>query len=342
MKALVTGGGGFLGRALCKRLLAAGHAVSALGRNDYPELVALGVRCVRADVADAGAVAEAAAGHDVVFHAAAKAGVWGPRSEYVSANVEGTENVIAACRTAAVGRLVFTSSPAVVFDGSDHLDVDHELPYPRRHGCHYAETKAQAERAVLAANGERLATIALRPHLVYGPRDPHLLPRLFARARAGRLAIVGGGRNVVSLTYVENAAAAHVQAAARLAPGAACSGRAYFVTDAEPVELWPWLNRMLERVGLPPAARRVPLGTAQAAGALLEGLWALLSLPGEPPITRFVAQQLARSHSFSPSTAGAAFGYAPVVTANEAFDTTAAWWREELVRTGARPAGRQG
>lgn len=333
MKALVTGGGGFLGRAIVERLLAEGHDVTVVGRSDYPELRARGVRCVRADVADRPAVMEAVRGHHAVFHAAAKAGVWGDHAEFVRTNVSGTESVIAACLAHGVSRLVYTSSPSVVFDGRDHEDAANDLAYPDRYECDYPETKARAEQLVLAANGPRLASVALRPHLIYGPRDPHLLPRVLERARRRRLVVVGHGRNTVSLTYVDNAAAAHAQAALRLEPGAACAGRAYFVNDPEPVRLWEWLGRLLARLGLPPVDRRLPLGAARALGALLEAAWAAFALPGEPPMTRFVASQLALSHWYSLRPAREAFGYAPLVAGEEAFERTVAWWQDRSKAT---------
>ncbi len=326
MKALVTGGGGFLGRAIVEALLARGHAVTVVGRSDYPEMVALGALLRRADVTEKAAIQEAVAGHDVVFHAAAKAGVWGARADFFDTNVLGTRNVVDACRAAGVAKLVFTSSPSVVFDGRDHVDASNDLPYPKSYESHYPATKAEAEKLVLAANGAGLATIALRPHLIYGPRDPHLLPRIFARARSGRLAVVGDGRNRVSVSYVDNAAAAHVRAAEVLSPDAACAGRAYFVNDAEPVLLWSWLNELLRRVEIAPITRRVPLGLARAGGALLEAVWSMLDLPGEPPMTRFVAAQLAHSHSYSLEPARRDFGFRPPVAPAAALDATVAWW----------------
>jgi 2-alkyl-3-oxoalkanoate reductase len=326
VKAVVTGGGGFLGRALVSGLLAKGHEVVALGRCDYPELAVLGARTVRADVLDRAALREAFSGQDVVFHAAAKAGVWGPRETYLSTNVRGTENVVAACRAALVRGLVYTSSPSVVFDGRDHEGASNDLPYPPRYQAAYPETKAAAERLVLAANDPDLATVALRPHLIWGPRDPHLLPRLIARAEQGRLRIVGDGRNQVSVTYVENAAEAHLRAAERLHPGAPCAGRAYFVNDAEPVALWPWLNALLERLGVPRVTRRVLFFVARGLGAAAEGLWTLFRLNGEPPMTRFVAAQLASTHWYDLGPARRDLGYEPTVGPVEALDRTVAWW----------------
>lgn len=326
MKALVTGGGGFLGQAIVARLRARGDDVVVLGRGSYPEVEALGATVARADVADAEAVTRAAEGCDVVFHVAAKAGVWGKREDYQRTNVEGTRSVLAACRAAGVGRLVYTSSPSVVFDGADHVDAGPDLPYPAAFEADYPRTKAEAERLVLAANGPDLATVALRPHLIWGPRDPHLLPRLFARAKAGRLRIVGDGQNRVSITYVENGAAAHVQAADALAPGAPGAGRAFFVNDPAPIALWPWLNGLFGRLGLPQVSRKVPLGVARAAGGLAEGVWRLFGLDGEPPMTRFVAQQLATSHTYAVGPAVDAFGYAPPVGPDEALEATVGWW----------------
>ncbi|MES2643255.1 MAG: NAD-dependent epimerase/dehydratase family protein [Myxococcota bacterium] len=329
MNALVTGGGGFLGLEIVRRLRARGDTVTVLARGEYPEVAALGARLVRADISDAGAVLAAAAGPDIVFHVAAKAGVWGKKEDYERANVTGTENVLAACKAHGITRLVYTSSPSVVFDGKDHVGIS-EAPYPETHENHYSETKARAERLVLAANSPTLATIALRPHLIWGPRDPHILPRLFTRARAGRLRIVGDGQNRVSVSYVDNAGAAHLQAAAALAPGAPCSGRAYFVNDPEPVLVWAWANDLFGRVGIPPVTRKVSVGVARFAGTIAEAVWSLFGLAGEPPMTRFVAAQLGTSHAYDIGPAVRDFGYTPEVGPEEALERTAAWWKAHL------------
>jgi nucleoside-diphosphate-sugar epimerase len=290
-------------------LLAEGAEVTALARGAYPALEALGVRCVRADLSDAAAVSRAVRGHEVVFHVAAKAGVWGPYAAYRAVNVEGTANVIAACREHGVRRLVHTSSPSVTFDGKDHVRVKEDLPIADRFLCSYPRTKAEAEVLVRAANDDQLATCILRPHLIVGPRDPHLVPRLLRRGRAGRLAVIGDGTNEVSITWVENAADAHLAAARTLAPGAPHAGRAYFLSQRQPVRLWDWIGELFAGLGLPPVERRLSLRTAYAAGTVLEGLWRLFRRPGEPPMTRFVALQLATSHSYDPSPASEDFGY---------------------------------
>lgn len=318
MRALVTGGGGFLGGAIVRGLLAEGHAVVSYSRGAYPELERLGVRCVRGDLAQGTGLETALIGVDTVFHTAAKAGVWGARAEYFRANVDGTRHVLDAVRAAGIGRLVYTSSPSVCFDGRDHLDAGNDLPYAARHLAPYPESKAVAERAVLAANGPELATCALRPHLIIGPGDPHILPRLVRRARSGRLVIVGRGENRVTCTDVENAAAAHLDAAQRLSPDAPHAGRAYFIGQEEPIRLWSWINALLERLGLAPATRRIPEGLARGLGLALELAWKATRAGGEPPLTRFLALQLARSHTYDLGPARRDFGYRERISLAEA------------------------
>lgn len=322
MKALVTGGGGFLGTALCRELHARAWEVASLSRNAQPHLAELGVQHIRADLADAAAISAAARDRDVVFHVAAMAGVWGSREDYYRANVVGTKNVLAACRDTGVSRLVHTSSPSVCFDGQDHLNAGNDLPLATRFLAHYPATKAEAERAVLYANSSRLATCALRPHLIFGPGDPHLLPRLVSRARAGRLARVGKGTNEVTLCYVENAALAHVLAAERLEPDAPHAGQAYFIGQEDPVLLWEWIDELLQALDIEPVRRRMPLRVAYSIGAVLESIWRLGRLGGEPPMTRFVATQLATSHSYSMEPARRDFGYEERVSMEAALART--------------------
>jgi len=321
VRALVTGGGGFLGGTIVRRLLREGHEVVSFARGAYPELDALGVRCLRGDIGDASVqsgLKAALEGVDTVFHVAAKAGVWGQRAEYLRANVEGTRNVLAAARATGIERFVYTSSPSVCFDGGDHVRAGNDLPYATRFLAAYPESKALAERLVLAADGERIATCALRPHLIIGPGDPHILPRLVKRARAGRLAIVGRGNNEVSCTDVENAAAAHVDAASTLAPGAPHAGRAYFIGQEQPIRLWDWINEVLTRLGLRPVTRRLPEPVARLLGHALELTWSVTQAGGEPPMTRFLALQLARSHTYDLGPARRDFGYHERVSLDEA------------------------
>jgi len=318
VRALVTGGGGFLGRHLVAALRARGDDVVSYSRGAHAELEARGATCVRGDLADREALARACAGVDVVFHVAAKAGIWGDAAEFQRTNVDGTQNVIDACRAAGVGRLVFTSSPSVCFDGKDHVMAGNDLGYARSFLAEYPRTKVDAERRVLAANGEGgLATVALRPHLIVGPDDPHLLPRLVARARAGKLAIVGDGKNEVSLTWIGNAVAAHLAAADALHGRAPHAGKAYFVSQSEPVVLWTWIGDVLEALGVPRPTRRVPLAVAYAAGAAMEMLWRVGGRRDEPPMTRFLALELARSHSYDMGPTMRAFPYVEGLRAGE-------------------------
>ncbi|MBI5209968.1 MAG: NAD-dependent epimerase/dehydratase family protein [Elusimicrobia bacterium] len=317
MRALVTGGGGFLGKAIVTRLLARGDSVRSVARGSYPELASLGVSVVRGDIADPASLAEAAAGVDVVFHAAAKAGVWGDPAEYHRSNVAGTRNVLAACRERGVRRLVYTSSPSVVFDGRDQEGIDESAPYPERHLASYPATKAEAERLVLAADGPDLATVALRPHLIWGPGDNHLVPRIVARAREGRLLKLGGPPRKVDSTYIDNAADAHLLAADRLAPGAPPAGKAYFISNGEPLPVWDLVDRILGAAGLPPLTLSIPPAAAYAAGCVLELAYSVLRLPGEPRMTRFLASELSTAHWFDLTAARRDLGYEPKVSVEE-------------------------
>ncbi len=326
----MTGGGGFLGRYIVEQLLARGKAVTVFTRGAYPELEALGARVVRGDLQDAEAVRRACAGMDVVFHVAARAGMWGPWDDFYGVNVIGTRNVIAACRANRVPRLVFTSSPSVIFDGKPHTGVDESYPYPTHYESPYPHTKAIAEQEVIAAHGPALLTVSLRPHLIIGPRDNHLLPGLLARARTGLLPQVGDGTNKVDLTDVEDAARAHLLAADALTAGSPLDGppghgRVYFISQGEPVNLWTWIRALLRALDLPEPRLRLSLKTARALGAILEKLHTVLRRPGEPRLTRFIASELAQSHYYDISAARRDFGYVPQYTMAEVTGKVIRW-----------------
>jgi nucleoside-diphosphate-sugar epimerase len=318
----VTGGTGFLGRRLVARLLAARRPVAVLGRTPAPDLEARGVRFVRASLDDASAVAEACRGAETVFHVAARVGVWGRYEDFYKTNVLGTRALLEGCRRHGVRRLVYTSTPSVVYNGRDLAGADESLPLTEACPSPYPLTKAIAEREVCAASaagqgqggggGEHaLRPVALRPHLVWGVGDPHLVPRVLERARAGRLRIIGDGRNRVDMVHVENAVDAHVLAERALADTGGAAGKAYFVTNDEPVFLWDWINALLTALGEPPVRRRVSLRAASAIGAVCETAWRLLRRRGEPPMTRFVAAELAKGHWFSIEAARRDLGYTP-------------------------------
>ncbi|MEN6496245.1 MAG: NAD-dependent epimerase/dehydratase family protein [Thermoguttaceae bacterium] len=326
MKALVTGAGGFLGLYLVEQLVARGDTVRALCRGTYPELDALGVEQVRADLRDRDAVLTACQGIDVVFHTAGVAGIGGSWQHYYGINTQGTHHIVEGCLRHGVGRLVFTSSPSVTFDGTDQCGIDESVPYPRHWLCHYQHTKALAEQYVLEASGrEGLLSCALRPHLIWGPRDRHLIPRLLARARSGRLRRVGDGTNQIDMIYVENAAEAHLQAAEALKPGSPVSGRAYFLSQDEPVNCWQWIDEILALAGLPPIRKSISLRAAWNVGAAFEVLWRLLRRWDDPPMTRFLAAQLATSHYFDLTRARADFGYSPRISTAEGMQRLASW-----------------
>ena len=326
--ALVTGGGGFLGRAIVEQLLARGDQVRSFARGDYPDLAELGVEVHRGDLTDRQAVGRACAGRDVVFHVAAKAGIWGRYAEYHEPNVRGTQNVLAACREHGVHRLVFTSSPSVVFDGRSMEGVNESVPYPQTHHSHYSATKALAEQAVLAANGEAVRTLALRPHLIWGPRDNHIVPRIVSQGRAGTLRRVGDGTNKVDTTYIDNAARAHVLAADALESNPRVAGRPFFISQGEPIALWEIVDRILAAAGLPPVARSVPQPIAWLFGAIQEGAYGLFRLEGEPRMTRFVAREFATAHWFDITAARVELGYEPNISIAQGLRRLKAWFEE--------------
>lgn len=329
MKALVTGGGGFLGRHIVQQLRARGDQVTLLARGRYPEVEALGVTGVRWDLTRAEGLAALVAGHDVVFHVASFVGPWGTRAQFQSINVLGTENLLAACRQAGVSRLVYTSSPSATF-GPEPADggTEADCPYPAVFGSDYSESKAMAEQRVLAANGPELATTALRPHLIYGPGEPHMLPRILERQAQGRLKRIGDGQNRVSLTFVGNGAAAHLQAADTLAPGSPNAGKAYFINDPEPVVLWDWIDQFLVGVGAGPVRGAVSLTLASRVGGVLEWIWRTFKLGGEPPMTRFGAFGLGTTHWYRCSAAEQDFGFRCPTSGAEGLGLTIAALRD--------------
>jgi nucleoside-diphosphate-sugar epimerase len=317
MKALVTGGGGFLGGAIVRQLLARRDEVRSFSRGDYPELRELGVEVCRGDLADKEAVASAAEGCDVVFHTAAKAGIWGPYQDYYRANVIGTQNVIAACRRCSVNRLVYTGSPSVVFNGRDMEGADELAPYGGPFTTGYPHTKGMAEISVLMENSQDLATVTLRPHLIWGPGDNHLVPRILARGKIGALRRIGRKPLLVDCTYVENAAHAHLLAADRLWPGSSIAGKKYFISQGDPRPLWDLINMILKAAGLPPVTRHISPALAYAAGYIYERVYWLLRIRSEPPMTRFLVKELSTAHWFNISAARRDLGYEPLVSIEE-------------------------
>ena len=328
MRALVTGGGGFVGKVIVRMLTERGISCRVIGRHRYPEVEAMGAESVPCDIRDAEGLGQCFKGIDTVFHTASLAGIWGRREEYHSINVTGTENVLRACRDAAVSRLVYTSTPSVVFDRRDIAGGDESLPYAANFLCHYARTKVEAERLVLAANSPTLRTCAIRPHLVWGPGDPHLIPRLVAKGRARQLKRVGSGDNLVDISYVDNVAHAHLLAADNLAGHGNAAGKAYFISQGEPVRLWDWINDLFARLDIPAVDAAVPFPLAYGVGAVLEVLHSAFRSSEEPRMTRFLAEQLAKSHYFSIELAKNDIGYVPFVSTAQGLEHLVSWLSE--------------
>ena len=329
-KVLVTGGGGFLGYAIAKLLSERGDSVTSFSRRFYPELELFNIEQIRGDISDKKAVENACKGKEIVFHTAAKPGVWGSYQEYFRTNVEGTVNVIEGCRKHDVSCLVHTSSPSVIFDGKDMVGADESLPYPTVFHAHYPQTKAMAEQHVLKASMTGLKTIILRPHLIWGPRDNHLVPRIIKKAK--RLRIVGNGKNMVDTVYIDNAAHAHLLAADALEKNNALSGKIYFISQGKPVPLWEMVNNFLKAGGLPPVTRTIDPRIAVLAGTCLEFLYGLLNIKSEPPMTKFVAKELATSHWFDITAAKRDLGYAPIVSIEEGLGRLEEWLKNSAIK----------
>jgi len=373
----VTGASGFIGGKIAERLLADGRRVRVLSRRPLPELEARGAEVIPGDLDDIHALRRGCASCESVFHVAGRVGVWGSRREFFRVNVGGTQNVIAACREAGVLRLIYTSSPSVVYNGGDLRNVNESAPLCLHAPCAYPTSKAAAELEVLSANGKNFATIALRPHLVWGPGDKNVVPRVLALARSGRLKIIGAGKNKVDVTHITNVVDAHLLAEGALLSGSAApfrppvagvarpelveradpgsgsprlnpgsglqapdprpetqdtnarpaAGRAFFITNGEPVVLWQWINNLLMELNEPPVSKHVSLSAAYAAGGVLEALWRVLPIKGEPPMTRFVAKEMATDHWFDITAARRDLAYHPLTTVADGVKDLVAHYR---------------
>ncbi len=322
--AAVTGGGGFLGKAIVKKLLEKDLDVTSFSRRFYPELERMGVKQIQGDLADRQSVAGALKNMDVVFHVAAKPPFWGSYEAYYQANVAGTQNVIDACKENQVSQLVYTGSPSAVFDDTDMENVDESVPYPEKYLAPYPQTKAMGEKLVRKASEHGLLTISIRPHLIWGPEDNHFLPKLIKRAKS--LKQVGRKDDLVDTVYVDNAADAHILASEALTKNPSLSGNVYFISQDDPVSKWDIANAFLDIAGLPPIKGHVSGRTAYIAGAFFEWIYKFFGIEKEPPMTRFAAKELATSHWFDISRAKKDLGYSPEISTEEGLKRLKQWF----------------
>jgi len=329
MKVFITGGGGFLGSVICRKLVEAGHEVISFSRNPHSALTELGVIHKQGSITNLDALVLASNNCEAIIHTAAKAGVWGSLDSYYEPNVTGTENVIAACRVHKIRKLVYTSSPSVVFSGQDLEGANESVAYPENYESPYPKTKALAERAVLEANGRDLATIALRPHLIWGPEDPHLVNRIVTRGRQGRLRIIGKEIKKIDSVFVDNAADAHLLALDRLKPSSVCAGRAYFITNGEPLPTWELINKILACAGIEPLKKSISKSFAIKIASVLETVYRLVKSQKEPLLTRFVVNELTTSHWFDTSAAREDIGYSPSISLDQGFVLLRKWFKTQ-------------
>ena len=327
-KVLVTGGGGFLGQAIVSRLVKRGDHVRSLARNFYPELEKMGVDQIQADISDSATVAAACEDRTIVYHVAAKPPPWGRYADYHQTNVIGTQNIIDRCLDQEPSRLIYTSSPSVVHNSQDIEGADESMPYPQKFNSHYAKTKAMAEQLVVKASGNKLKTIILRPHKIWGPGDNQILPRLVVRAK--KLKQIGDGKNLFDVTYIDDAADAHILAADKLKQHPDLSGNIYFISQGQPVLAWYMINEFLKAAGCSPVKKSVPFRVAWVTGALLELVYKILHLSKEPYITRFLAETVSQSNWFNIDAAKRDLGYAPKISIPEGLRRLREWLPEKI------------
>jgi nucleoside-diphosphate-sugar epimerase len=329
MKILVTGGGGFLGGAICRQLLARGDEVIAYQRSAADELGKLGVQVIQGDITDYAALEAAAKDADAIIHTAAKAGLSVRYEDFFAPNVTGTQNVLETCRSKGIRKLVFTSSPSVTHADGDIEGGNESLPYPKTYNSPYPQTKARSEQMVMAANCPELHTVSLRPHLIWGPGDNHLLPKLLERARHGKLKLPGPGK-LIDSTYIDNAARAHLLALDKLASDPeVVGGKTYFISNDEPMAQGQIIGSLLKAAGVEADIQAVSPRLAYAAGALLETGWKLLGLKSDAPLTRWSAEHLSTAHWYDISAAKRDLAYTVEVSIAEGLEILAQQYHQK-------------
>ncbi len=329
VKVLVTGATSLLARRTAEALIDRGDEVVCLQRHAAD----VNAQQVMGDVRDGDLVERAAIGCDAIIHAAAKVGVVGSWEDYRSINVDGTASIVAAAKRNGVTRLVHVSTPSVAHSGHAIVGAGADEPVTGRTGAWYAESKAMGESLARSAASDELCVVTIRPHLVWGPGDTQLVGRIVERARAGRLALVGNGSALIDTTYIDCASAALVAALDAARPGAICNGKAYVVANGEPRPIRELVLGICHAAGLDVTPREVPRRVALLAGGAIERLWRLRHVTSEPPLTRFLAEQLGTAHWFDPRPAHDDLGWVPTVTVDEGLRRLAAWFRAEADHT---------
>jgi len=307
----VTGGSGFIGGRLIRRLRAEGAEPRALARSESSaeKVAALGAVPVRGELSDTEAMAAGAEGCDVTFHLAAHVADWGPREEFERGNVDGTRNALEASRRAGVRRFVHCGTEAAILAGQPVHRADETAPLRTDSPAPYSATKAQAEQLVRDTNGDGIETVVVRPRFVWGAGDTTLLPQLVGAAESGRLAWIDGGQHRTSITHVDNVVEGLLAAAAR-----GRGGESYFVTDGDDVAFREFISELIRTQGVEPPERVVPGWVARAIAGGGEGAWKLLPLRGSPPLTRFALWAASLECTLDDSKARSELGYSPVVS----------------------------
>ncbi len=328
MKVFVTGGRGFLGSAIVQQLVGEGYEVVTFSRGQYKAVEKHGIIHHKGNLSDFANLKTAMRGCEAVFHVAAMTGIWGSHASFYETNVTGTKNIIKACVELGIHHLVYTSSASVIYQGSSE-GKNEALPYPKKFDALYPLTKAIAEQAILAANGPDLITCALRPHLIWGPNDTHLLPRLLVRRRKDQLRLIGNKEYRVDTIYVDNAACAHLQALKMMNRNPdSVAGKAYFISQDEPITIGAFINRLLDTAGLPPVNKTMNADIALFAGWLFQNVYNLFNIHSEPVLTVFLAKQLSSSHWYDISAAKRDFGFAPSISIDEGMKRLKMWAEE--------------
>lgn len=322
-KILVTGGSGFVGQALAISLAEQGHQVIAVSRKPNQKLLQHGIELVSCDLSKKDEIDSISlAGVETIFHTAAYVKMWGKYQDFYKTNFLGTKFLLEKAKVAGVKKFIYTSSPSVIADGTDLKGINEAYSYPKKYKAYYPQTKSLAERFVLANNSKDFKTLSLRPHLIWGPGDTNLIPTIIAKAKSGKLKIIGTGNNKVDICYIEDCVSAHLCAYQALDNNPKASGKAYFVSQGEPVLLWDWINQVLELNNLPKVTTKIPFKLAYALATILELVARVIPNSPEPLLTRFLVSEMATDHYFDLTRAKELLGFEPKYSVKSGMEKT--------------------